>query len=168
MSENKQPVTISSNDLIQIEKELHQVDPKVFDGVPKQRKQQIVRAVIQTVQKIHMGPLPDPNTLAEYNNIIPNGAERIMAMAEKQSDHRMKMESEVIHRQMNQSTAGQIFALIIGLAALTASTICILKGFQWAGGVVGIGGITALVTAFIQGKKSQDTSLAEKNPRSKK
>ena len=111
MSENKPPVTISSNDLIQIEKELHQVDPKVFDGVPKQRKQQIVRAVIQTVQKIHMGPLPDPNTLAEYNNIIPNGAERIMAMAEKQSDHRMKMESEVIHRQMNQSTAGQISSL---------------------------------------------------------
>jgi uncharacterized membrane protein len=167
MPENKQLDAVSNGDLTQIEKELHQVDPKVFDGVNKQKKQQIVKTVVHAIQRIHVGPIPDPSTLAEYNNIIPNGAERIMAMAEKQSDHRMKMESEVIHRQMNQSNLGQVFAFIIGLAALGSATYCILQGFQWAGGFIGVGGLTSLVTAFIQGKKSQDATLAEKKPRTK-
>ena len=39
------------------------------------------------------GPIPPPELLAEYDQVIPNGAERILSMAEKQSDHRMRMEA---------------------------------------------------------------------------
>ena len=33
----------------------------------------------------YSGPLPPPQMLEQYNRAVPNGAERIMAMAEKQA-----------------------------------------------------------------------------------
>ena len=42
------------------------------------------------------GPLPHPEILERYNSAVPGGAERIIAMAEKQSDHRMRLESSAL------------------------------------------------------------------------
>jgi uncharacterized membrane protein len=153
-----------------LEKALVQKDPKIFDGIPKTQRKEIIKKVafsVQqfTVQHTHMGPLPDPDTLAKYTSLIPNGAERIMLMAEKQSDHRMKLESMVVTSQIKQSNLGQIFAFLIGLAALGASTYCIISGYEWGGSILGVGGLTSLVTAFIKGRSQQEKSLAEKRPR---
>ena len=85
-------------------------------------------------------------------------------MAENQLGHRMKMENLVIRSQMIQSYIGQTFAFLIGLAALGASTYCIVSGHEWAGSILGIGGLTGLVTAFIKGQSQQEKSLDEKRP----
>jgi len=37
------------------------------------------------------GPLPLPNVLREYDSIVPNAADRIIKMAEKQEDHRISI-----------------------------------------------------------------------------
>ena len=120
------------------------------------------------MHKTHIGPLPDPETLIQYSDIIPNGAERIMQMAEKQLEHRMTMEKKVIGGQMLQSNIGQFLAFFIGIAALGASTYCIISGYEWSGGALGIGGLTGLVTAFIKGRSSQEKNLEEKQPRIKR
>jgi uncharacterized membrane protein len=120
------------------------------------------------MHRTHVGPLPDPETLSEYSAIIPNGAERIMQMAEKQLDHRMKMENKVVRGQMLQSNIGQILAFLIGIAALSASTYCIVNGYEWSGSILGIGGLTGLVTAFIKGRSSQEKNLEEKRPNQKR
>lgn len=120
------------------------------------------------MHKTHIGPLPDAETLSEYSAIIPNGAERIMKMAEKQLDHRMKMENKVVGGQMLQSNIGQFLAFFIGIAALAASTYCIVSGYELSGSIIGIGGLTGLVTAFIKGRSRQEKSLEEKNPRPKR
>lgn len=148
--------------LSRIEEKLEQVDPNIFDGISKQKRQQIVKGVTVTMHKTHIGPLPDPETLNGYSVIIPDGADRIMKMAEKQSDHRMRMEDKVISGQMLQSNLGQILAFLIGLSALGSATYCIISGFELAGGILGIGGLTGLVTAFIQGRSQQIKNLEEK------
>jgi uncharacterized membrane protein len=152
----------------EIEEELIKFDPKVFEGINKGKKQQIIRTFALTKSQTHVGPLPDPETFKQYCELIPNGGERIMAMAEKQSDHRMKIEKKVIHGQMNQSNIGQFLAFFIGIAALIASVYCITKGHDWPGSIIGIGGITGLVTAFIQGRRNQEKDLSNKDPRSKR
>ncbi|MFN0049545.1 MAG: DUF2335 domain-containing protein [Cytophagales bacterium] len=151
-----------NGDLSKIERRLTEIDPKIFEGVPSQKKKQIIRSFVITMHKTHVGPLPDPKTLSEYSLIIPNGAERIMQMAERQLDHRMKMENKVVGGQMLQSNIGQILAFLIGIAALLASTYCIVTGHEWAGSILGIGGLTSLVTAFIKGRSQQERSLTEK------
>jgi uncharacterized membrane protein len=157
-----------SGNLAKVEKRLTEIDPKIFEGIPKQKKEQIIRSLVVTMHKTHIGPLPDPETLSEYSAIIPNGAERIMLMAEKQLDHRMKMENKVVGGQMLQSNIGQILAFLIGIAALVASAYCIVTGHEWSGSILGIGGLTGLVTAFIKGQSQQEKSLEEKRPRPKR
>lgn len=39
---------------------------------------------IMIARRFHSGSLPPPSDLAQYNDIISNGADRIMAMAEKE------------------------------------------------------------------------------------
>jgi uncharacterized membrane protein len=56
------------------------------------------------------GPLPPPDKLKAYNNALPDGAERIFKMAEKQFQHRIEIESKVIPAEQKQSRDGQIFA----------------------------------------------------------
>ena len=38
------------------------------------------------------GPLPPPEMLAQYEEILPGAAERILSMAERQAEHRQKLE----------------------------------------------------------------------------
>jgi uncharacterized membrane protein len=152
----------ANKSVARIEKKLIETNPHLFDGIPKDKRQQIIRSLVFTIHKTHIGPLPDIETLAGYSNLIPNGAERVMRMAEKQSEHRMKMEEKVITGQLSQSNTGQILAFLIGLAALGASAYCIVSGYEWAGAAVGVGGITGLVTAFIKGRSAQERDLSEK------
>jgi uncharacterized membrane protein len=154
-----------SSNLAKIEKRLIEIDPEIFDGIPKLKKLQIIRSFVVTLHTTHVGPLPDPATLSEYSVVIPNGADRIMQMAEKQLDHRMKMENKVVGGQMAQSNIGQILAFLIGLAALGASTYCIVNGFEWSGSLIGLGGLTGLVTAFIKGRDQQEKNLEDKRPK---
>lgn len=170
MSEENKPEENENGEksLEKIEKKLVEVDPKVFEGISKQKKQQIIKSLVITMHKTHIGPLPDPETLTGYSNLIPDGANRIMLMAEKQLEHRMRMENKVVGGQMIQSNIGQVLAFLIGIAALGAATYCIVQGHEWPGSVLGVGGLTGLVTAFIKGRSQQTRSLEEKRPRPKK
>lgn len=81
----------------------------------------------------HSGYLPDPLSLSAYDELIPNGADRIMKMAEKQQEHRMKIESTAIGRQTFQSSIGQFFGFFMGLAGIGSGTFLAYNGFlpQW-------------------------------------
>jgi len=57
----------------------------------KQEKQPSI--IQQSVAAAFQGSLPLPSHLREYNEIVPGAAERILAMAEKQSVHRRDLEA---------------------------------------------------------------------------
>jgi uncharacterized membrane protein len=147
-----------TNAISTIDSQLEQGNPQIIE------KSNTKKASLTVSRTTHVGPLPDPNTLKNYNDIIPNGADRIMSLTEKQANHRMELEKRVVGGQMLQSNLGQIFALIIGLFSLACATYVILEGHEWAGSIIGVGGLTSLVTAFIKGRDSQEKSLSEKQP----
>ncbi len=62
--------------------------------------------------------------LAKYEDILQGGAERIFRMAERESEHRMKMESDQLASDSSLAMRGQW----IGLAAVLAS-LC-LAGYM--------------------------------------
>lgn len=163
MSEENLPEK-NKSEIEKIERKLTEIDPKIFEGVTPNKKQQIIRSVSVTLHRSHSGPLPAPETLAQYSELIPGGADRIMRMAEKQLDHRIALEKKVVSGQMLQSNIGQFLAFFIGLAALGGATYTISTGHDWSGAILGVGGLTGLVTAFIQGKSHQRKSLEEKKP----
>ncbi|MCF7935203.1 MAG: DUF2335 domain-containing protein [Synergistales bacterium] len=44
------------------------------------------------LSSLHQGPLPHPSKLRDYNDIISNGAERIMQMAENEQEANIDLE----------------------------------------------------------------------------
>jgi uncharacterized membrane protein len=64
------------------------------------------------------GPLPPAEELEKYNSIIPNGADRIMTMAEKEQIHRQGIESIITKSVASQNSRGQWFAFVIAISAL--------------------------------------------------
>lgn len=50
----------------------------------------------EVVQRSFSGPLPPPDLLREYNQIVPGLAERIARMAEKEQDHRHYFERKLV------------------------------------------------------------------------
>jgi uncharacterized membrane protein len=79
--------------------------------------------------------------LAQYNDAVPDGADRIVKMAEEQSSHRRKMESR-----------GQIFAFLLALVAIVGGIVLIALGRSAEGLVPLLSAIAGLIGLFIYGE----------------
>lgn len=115
----------------------------------------------QTLEE-RSGPIPSPDDLERYSQIITDGADRIMALAESQTEHRHQLEQKIVVAQIADANSdrterlvGQIFALIIGLTAIVSGAIVASKGQPWPGAIIGGSAIVGLVSVFIVGRKSE-------------
>src|SRR6266702_2625802 len=127
-SSGKAPQGRQSKTLEQIVRE---EAPDVFNSIPQDKRLQLARVSFARYEErvsVRTGPLPDPSELAAYNQIIPNGADRIMKMAEDQSAHRIQLEKTVVGSQQRQASRGQVFGLIIGLSGLSLATYAAVHG----------------------------------------
>lgn len=106
-------------------------------------------------RRSHSGPLPDPSTLVEYNNAVPDAAERIIQMAEKQQQHRMEIEKAVVFSSNRQSSIGQILGFIIALVCIGGAVYLALNGYEKTAIVIATTTIIGLCTIFVLGKKAQ-------------
>jgi len=113
-------------------------------------------AVTHLIQeKLHIGPLPDPESLREYDQLINNGAERIMLMAENQSTHRIEIEKTVIKSREEQSRRGQSFAFFLAIFFGIIGLVLGILGHTYAA-IAAFGlPVASIVTAFIKGKSKQ-------------
>lgn len=155
-----------SSEIVEIKEELVSLNPNIFDGVDEKKEGELLRTFSQmtlSIERHHSGPLPPAETLIQYDSVIPNGADRIMIMAEKQQDHRMNLENKAISSQLNQSLSGQIFGFILCIMALSASTYLGITGHHWPAGIIGSSTILGLATIFVLGKRSNSKSNHDKN-----
>ena len=148
-----------------LEQELTAFNPAIFNGISKNKKNEILQSLSVTMiqSRMHSGPLPDPDTLIKYDSVIPEGADRVMKMAEKQQEHRMKIESKVINSQSSQSKLGQIFGLIIGIVGIASGTYLASIGATYVGGIIAGGTVVSLVSVFVIGKRIQRKNFQEDN-----
>lgn len=158
----KKPQQEIPEELQEIEEDLTSVNPEIFKGVPTKKKMEILQSLsIVSISRSHSGPLPDAETLIKYNSVIPDGADRIMKMAESQQSHRISIEDKVITSQSSQSKLGQIFGLIIGLVGIGCGTYLAATGEPTVGGIIAGGTVISLVSVFVIGKTSQKKSLED-------
>lgn len=157
---NKQLIT-------QIIQDVEEINPGLLEGI--ENKEEIITSIFSAISTIeinhseehHSGPLPAPKTLREYNEIIPDGAERITTVFENQSNHRMSLETKVVGRQTFQSLLGQIFGFLIALICLLIGVYLIEKGHEAAGITLFAIDIVGLAAVFVIGKRMQKDSLNE-------
>ena len=118
-------------------------------------------AVQQHKTEFFSGPLPHPDILKKFNEIVPGSAERIIKMTEEQSSHRRELERKVINSDISRSKWGQILGFIISIVGLGVSTIVSIYGSAITGGVIGAGTLVALVSVFMYGSKTRSEERIE-------
>jgi uncharacterized membrane protein len=109
------------------------------------------------------GPLPPPEMLQRYNDVAPGMAERIVALAEKQSDHRRSLESQVVNGNERRANRGQWMAFILAFAGIIAGVYLTMSGKSTEGLIAILGPLAGIVGIFVYGKSSQKKELASKD-----
>lgn len=113
------------------------------------------------------GPLPPPEILQKFDEIVPGAAERIIKMAEDQSAHRRELERRVIISDVNRSKWGQILGFIIAVVGLVVSAVIAIYGSAITGGILGVGTLASLVGVFMYGSKTRSEERVEKDSKNK-
>ena len=135
------------------------VEEFVPDPVDRDRALKIFTAIIR---RSHSGPLPSPDVLAEYDRVLPGLAERVVSMAENQSNHRIRIESTVVTSNTLESQRGQKFGFMVAIVGLGVCLTLALYGHDVVAGIVGGTTLLGLVTVFVVGKNAQRRDLEEK------
>lgn len=108
------------------------------------------------------GPLPPPAILAQYNNVVPGGAKRIFALAEKQADHRRHLERTVVEGNTRAQSRGQLFGFVIGLVGLIGGFWLVYLGHSALGIAAILADLAALAGVFVVGRYMQREERQEK------
>jgi len=104
-----------------------------------------------THSHIHLGPLPPPEQLIGYNEVVPNGAERIFVLAEKQAAHRQSLETRRLEADIKRSLRGLAAGFTVTILALFVSAFLIYYGHDFAGASIFGVSLVAIVIAFASG-----------------
>ena len=128
-----------------------------------EKKQRLIAEIEMMARVRFSGPLPPPDLLARYNEIIPNGAERIFAMAENQARHREKLETKVIEGNVSTQREGSWFAFILTLVALIGGMFLIYVVKNVSGLVAIIAALVSLASVFFFSKYEQRKERTEKS-----
>ena len=118
-----------------------------MDTLSEEKRHKVICAMLQ--QTSYRGPLPHPEILKGYENILSGAAERVFAMAESQQKHRMAMEETIVNNQIRQSKNGQIWggflAVLFGLISFAFAFL----GYPTLAGITLTTTIIGLATIFV-------------------
>ncbi len=100
--------------------------------------------------------------LERYNQIVPNGADRIIAMAESQLRHRHRLEGTVVDGNVAAQKRGQLFAFVLGFIAIVGGIVLIVLDKDAQGLAAIISAFVALAGVFIYGRWEQERERERK------
>lgn len=119
------------------------------------------KAIIQSQKEehhaqIYQGPIPHPETLAAFNSIIPNGADRIMCMAETDQQHKFEMQKKALTAKIEDSqrehaevVLGQALTAVLCLASLICGVFLIYHEKPVTGVILSGVALAAIAKALI-------------------
>lgn len=135
--------------------------------------EQVKQVTAEVIKSEFSGPIPPPSIIKGYEEILPGSADRIIAMAEKQSLHRQDMERKMIYSESRDSLLGILFAFSLGIGCIIAAIVMVVtvpeNSGAIAGSILGVTGIGSIIATFIRGTRSSYSSnkSSEKKPSDK-
>ncbi|WP_414753268.1 DUF2335 domain-containing protein [Anabaena sp. CCY 9910] len=119
-----------------------------------------------------METLPPPIVLQQYNSILPNTSDRIIAMAEREQEHRHKMREKLIDVQISdikqeryERRLEQIFGFSLGVVSMIAGAIIAVWKSPLAGSCICSTGIFSVVFIFLLSREKQHKNIFISDPK---
>jgi len=114
-------------------------DPSIVDGAESSDDRPAVIA----------GELPSAETIEAYEHVLPGAADRILAMLEHQSEHRMTMERTVVQAAARSERLGQLLGLALVLIVFLVATRLITGNHEIPGTLLAVTDLGLLVAIFL-------------------
>lgn len=95
------------------------------------------------------GPIPDPESLAKYEQISPGFADRILNMAEEEAKHRRKKEDKLVKNTVTTAIMGIIFAFVSVAMFCGLILFALIHAYSLATLGLAIGAIASVAGLFI-------------------
>ena len=137
-------------------------NPLVSPPPPGEHAKGILISQHQELTTSFSGPLPHPEVLRQYDEIVPGLATRIVAQAERQTDHRISLETKVIDSDTRRSRHGLVCGFIVSLTCVVGGIITVLMGHDWAGTTIATAAVVALASVFVYGTATRRSERTEK------
>jgi uncharacterized membrane protein len=123
-------------------------------GEPPHREEQHIEVTYQRTS--WTAPLPPPEFLAKFSEAVKDGGERIFREFEEEAAHRRLLQSIGLRASIAERRLAQWLAFAFAIACLLLAGGSIWLGKEIAGGIIGGGGIAAVVTAFLRSPRPAD------------
>lgn len=107
-------------------------------------------------QSHYSGPLPMPEDLAKYDQVVPGAAERIIRMAEEEMKHRHENDNRMARSIIRTTVISIVFAFLSVIILSLIVFFALYSGYDKVAGVIAVGSIAAVAGVFIFFKKSKD------------
>ncbi|MBC8790419.1 MAG: hypothetical protein C6Y20_02320 [Tagaea sp. CACIAM 22H2] len=130
-------------------------------SLPPEKAKIVISAVRSTVAQ-YSGPLPHPDHFAKYNAVLPDAAQRILVMAEKEQDHRQSWENRALDAQVADTKRGQFFGLIVAVMLCAGALYCSYIGQPWVASVMVGATFVGACGLFIRGRLHGNANKPER------
>lgn len=101
-----------------------------------------------------LGPMPDPETLIRYDEIVPGAAERILQMAEVAAKGNHEIASKLADAEIETAKQGLNLAFTLAFTAMVAAIVFFAISRPVAGGVLLSMPVVLLVRAILRDRPS--------------
>ena len=94
------------------------------------------------------GELPPADTVEAYEKVLKGAANRILAMLERQAEHRMEMERTLVESAARSERLGQILGVVIVLVVFLIASRLIWTGHEVSGTVLAVCDLGVLASVY--------------------
>jgi uncharacterized membrane protein len=124
---------------------------------------QAVSMTLAAFAAIYSGPLPPADQIRAYEEVLPGSADRILAMAERQQDHRHSLERVAVDEAASRSRWGLRLGFVIAVLVVGVGAAAIFTGHALAGFAVIVAQAAILAGVFVYGRIEQRKERVEKD-----
>lgn len=129
------------------------------ESLESNEQSQNKEARIMRAESHFIGPIPPPDVLGKYEQLIPGSADRIIRMAEKQNNHRLGLEKMMIQGNISRSDYGLKWGYSIAVVFAIGGFYLVIIGKEISGWVALAGAVLPSVIARFGAKKQQTKEL---------
>ncbi len=118
-------------------------------------------SVSKRIERVWCAPIPPPECLERYENICKGSAKQILDQAEKQSNHRISIEKEIIS-DIDCRVRAQHYSLVTIIIFFIAIMFAIYLNQPWVAGVLGTSQLALIASVFYKKERDKETKIASK------
>ena len=146
--------------------EAESVDVGAFiQSLPEDKRDLATRMYIGVAEsKVYQGPLPAPEDLTAYEDILPGAAREIIDMAKTQQEHRIDCERKIIEYDIRTGNRGQWMGFVLGILCIAGSLFAAYIGYAKLSYLLAAPALLGVIGVFVLKqfpdlfKKKEDSS----------